>query len=69
MRDEVVTIDDVSHGGFGFRSIRRYQMGSCIKVALPYSRGMADVFVGAVITHRSDTGAGNLFRYGVAGLQ
>jgi len=64
--EEIVTTEDVSRGGFSFRSVRRYDTGALINVALPYARGDMNIFVAAVIAHRQAISGQNIMRYGLA---
>ncbi len=51
--DEIVTSENVSPGGICLRSIRRYQPGTLVEVAFPYTPGGAKVFVAARIVHET----------------
>ncbi len=51
--DEIVTSENVSPGGICVRSIRRYQPGTMVEVAFPYTPGGAKVFVAARIVHEN----------------
>lgn len=47
--DEVVTAENISPGGLSIRSIKRYREGAQVEVALPYTKGGANIFVAARI--------------------
>ena len=47
--DDVVTTEDVSRGGFRFKSPKRYPIGATIEAALPYARKGGSIFVVAHI--------------------
>ncbi len=65
-QDEVVGTENVSRGGFCFKSPREYVQGSKIDVALPYTPGPANIFVpGRIVRSRAIRSAA-LFEYGVA---
>jgi len=64
---EIVACDDISRGGLSFRSHNRYQKGTHIEVAVPYSsKGSGNIFVAARIVHVEPLG--KLFRHGAAYL-
>ncbi len=52
--EEVVATENVSRGGFRFRSHRHYREGWIIEAALPYSRGAANIFTPAQIVYASE---------------
>lgn len=49
--EEIVTCDDVSRGGMQFKTRKKYQVGDRIEVAIPYSRGAANIYVSARVAH------------------
>lgn len=63
--DEVLETADVSRGGFGFETERRYRKGSHVEVAIPYKAGAANIFVPAKIANVRRQKSGKR-RYGVA---
>jgi len=63
--EEVIETSDVSRGGFGFQSERRYRKGSHVEVAIPYKAGAANIFVPAKIANVRRQKDGRR-RYGVA---
>jgi hypothetical protein len=64
--DEIVTCEDISRGGLGFRSIRQYSEKAMIEVAVPYAAGAVAIFVPAQITNVRKLEGGALYRYGAA---
>jgi hypothetical protein len=64
--EEIVATENLSRGGFSFRSPKRYGIGSLIDVALPYTRGGANIFVAARIEHGDEQPGQNFVVYGVA---
>jgi len=63
--EEIVPCEDMSRGGFSFRSERHYSVETAIEAAVPYEPGMS-IFVSAQIANVSELKGGKLFRYGVA---
>ena len=64
---EIVSCDDISRGGLCFRSQNRYEKGTHIEVAVPYSaKGSGNIFVPARVVHVEMFG--KLFRHGAAYL-
>jgi hypothetical protein len=64
--EEIVECDNISKGGFSFRSQKHYTKDSMIEVSLPYSPGSPAIFVSADIKHVEELPGGDLFRYGAA---
>jgi len=64
--EEVVVTDNVSRGGFRFRSKKHYAEGWLIEVALPYSPGGANIFAPARIMYAEELGTSGESVYGVA---
>ncbi len=64
--DDVVICEDMSRGGFCFRSSKRYHVNSFIEVAVPYSAGAPSIFVPAEIVYVLDLPEKGLFRCGAA---
>jgi hypothetical protein len=64
--DELATTENVSRGGFRFRSRRRYVPGTIIEAALPYTAGAANIFAPAEIVHADQTPVGELYAHGTA---
>lgn len=66
--EDVVECEDMSRGGFGFRSSRQYPEETMIEVAIPYTPGGTSIFVPARIANVRELQPGKLFRYGAAYL-
>jgi hypothetical protein len=64
--NEIVVCEDMSRGGFCFRSSRRYSEEAMIEVAVPYAPGAVAIFVPAQIANVRKLQEGNLYRYGAA---
>jgi hypothetical protein len=64
--EEIVECDNISKGGFSFRSQKHYSKDSTIQVSLPYSPGSPGIFVFADIKHVEELPGGSRFRYGAA---
>jgi len=67
--DEVLEIHDVSRGGFGFRTQKYLPPGTKIEAAIPYSPGMANIFVPAEIVRQRHIEAEYIYEYGAAYLK
>ena len=63
---EIVTCENLSRGGFCFRSSKRYVEKSMVEVALPYSEGEQAIFFKARIVWVVELPAEKLFRCGAA---
>jgi hypothetical protein len=63
--DEIVECEDVSRGGFRFKSHKPYSEGAWIEAAVPYGSSSVSPFVAARIAYRQDLSDGT-FRHGVA---
>jgi hypothetical protein len=63
--ETVVECEDVSRGGFRFKSRRAFPEGARIEVAVPYAKSSNNIFVGARIAYAQPL-SGGFFRYGVA---
>lgn len=66
LEDDVVEIENVSRGGFGFKSSKRYPKGSRIDVAMPYSPKGANIFVPARVAFVKEMPAQGVSLYGIA---
>ena len=62
--EDVVECEDLSRGGFSFKSQRTYFAGMPIEAAVPYAKGSVNIFVPARISYRQQLSAG-LYKYGV----
>ena len=66
--EEVVPTDNVSQGGFRFKSCKDYPVGTLIEAALPYVFGAANIFTPGRIAYREEQRAEGTIAYGVAYL-
>lgn len=64
--DEVTLTDNVSSGGFRFKSKRRYTVGAVMAAALPYTPNTPNVFSPIRIVYAEVLLAEGSFAYGVA---
>jgi hypothetical protein len=64
--EEIVACEDMSRGGFSFRSSREYPEETLIEVALPYTAGQVAIFVPAQIGNVRKLQGGKTNRYGAA---
>ena len=64
--DEIAVTENVSRGGFRFRSFKDYPIASLIEVALPYVPGAANIFAPARIVYREDHPTQETRAYGAA---
>jgi hypothetical protein len=64
--DEVVVTENVSRGGFRFKSSRDYPIASLIEAALPYVAGAANIFAPARIVYREEHPTHEMRAYGAA---
>ena len=67
--EEVAVTDNVSPGGFRFRSRRNYRLGAILTAALPYTPGTANVFSPIRIIYSEKLPAEGSFAYGIAYVQ
>jgi hypothetical protein len=64
--DEVLEINDVARGGVSFKTRKYLAPGTKIEIAVPYSKGMANIFVPAEIVRLKAIPDKNLYEYGAA---
>jgi hypothetical protein len=64
--EEVVVTENVSRGGFRFRSKKHYAEGWLFEVALPYTPGGPNIFAAARIMYTEELGMSGESVYGVA---
>jgi hypothetical protein len=64
--EELVATENVSRGGFCFRSPKYYPEGSLVEVAVPYTQGAGNIFVPATIEHAEHLPAVGVTLYGVS---
>jgi hypothetical protein len=67
-REEVVVCEDMSRGGFRFRSRKQYAEDIRIEAAVPYVRSSVNIFVPARIVYRQELSDGSR-RHGVTYLK
>lgn len=63
--DDVVSCEDLSRGGFCFKSRRLYSANAHVEVAAPYSPGSQNIFVAARIVYVQELKEEKVFRCGV----
>lgn len=64
--EDVRTTENVSRGGFCFKSNRQYHSGSEFEVAVPYDESSANIFVPARIVHGTPLTEESLHKYGAS---
>jgi hypothetical protein len=62
--DELAVCEDISPIGMCFRSKRRFDVGSLIDVAVPYSPDSANIFLPARVVYSEEIPKAGLFRHG-----
>lgn len=62
--DELAVCEDISPIGMCFRSKRRYEPGTAVEVAVPYSPDTANIFLPARIVYSEEMSKAGLFRHG-----
>jgi len=62
--EEIVEVKDLSRGGLSFVSSKAYIEGSRIEVAVPYSKGKANIFVAARINRAQQVSGKDVMKYG-----
>jgi hypothetical protein len=63
--EEVVECENVSRGGFCFKSREIYRAGTTIEAAVPYAKSNVNIFVAARIAYQQGL-SGGFYRHGVA---
>jgi len=63
---EIATTENVSRGGFRFKTEKDLPIGTIIEVALPYSPGASNIFTPARIVHKELGIGAKTFAYGVS---
>lgn len=64
--NDVVQLEDISRGGFGFRSRNRYHRDQQVEAATNYQKNGPNIFVPVRITSAGKPGADGTARYGAA---
>jgi hypothetical protein len=67
--DEVVPTENVSKGGFGFKSTHKYGVGAIVEVCVPYADGSGNIFNIAKIAGARPLLKEGTMAYGVAYLK
>lgn len=67
--EEMAVCENVSRQGVAFRSRNRYKEGAQVEVAVPYTPGMANVFVPAIVIHVRSLPTAGLYRHGAKYLR
>ena len=62
----IATTENVSRGGFRFKSRLKYPMGTSVEAALPYTPGAANIFVPANIVYVDEKPTDEMYSHGVA---
>src|SRR6185437_13831579 len=68
-KEEMAVCENVSRQGIAFRTRNKYEEGSRVEVAVPYTPGMANVFVPAVVVHVRPVPTAGLYRHGAKYLR
>jgi hypothetical protein len=63
--EKVVECEDVSRGGFRFKSRKAYPTGMRIEAAVPYAKSSVNIFVTVRIVYQQEL-SGGFYRHGVA---
>ena len=63
-QEEVVACEDMSRGGFRFKSRKEYAKGVQVEAAVPYMQSIVNIFVSAQIVYHQELSAGS-HRHGV----
>ena len=64
--EEVVPTRNISRGGINFKSVRQYETGDRVEVAVPYAHNSGNIFVPARIAYHQPGREQRLHQYGVA---
>ena len=68
-KEEMAVCENVSRQGIAFRTRNKYEEGARVEVAVPYTPGMANVFVPAVVIHVRPVPTAGLYRHGAKYLR
>ena len=68
-KEEMAVCENVSRQGIAFRTRNKYEEGARVEVAVPYTPGMANVFVPAVVVHVRPVPTAGLYRHGAKYLR
>ena len=64
--EEVVPTRNISRGGVNFKSVRQYESGDQVEIAVPYAANSGNIFVPARVAYHQPGRAQRLHQYGVA---
>lgn len=65
-QEEVAVCEDLSKGGLSFRSRNKYEEGSRVEVAVPFTPGSGAIFVPIRIVFSQTLASAGLYRHGAA---
>jgi hypothetical protein len=65
-QEEVAVCEDLSKGGLSFRSRNKYEEGSRVEVAVPFTPGSGAIFVPVRIVFSQAIASAGLYRHGAA---
>jgi hypothetical protein len=66
---ELAVCENMSRGGLCFRTRRRFQENDILEVAVPFTKGAANIFVPARVVYVQDVPSAGLHRHGAAYLR
>jgi len=66
---ELAVCENMSRGGLCFRTRRRYQESDILEVAVPFTKGAANIFVPARVVYVQEVPGAGLHRHGAAYLR
>ena len=66
---ELAVCENMSRGGLCFRTRRRYSENDILEVAVPYTKGAANIFVPARVIYVQEVPSAGLHRHGAAYLR
>lgn len=67
--EEMAVCENVSRQGIAFRTRNKYKEGLQVEIAVPYTPGIANVFVPAVVVHVRAMPTAGLYRHGARYLR
>ena len=67
--EEVLATSDISTGGLAVRSTKKYAKGTLLKVAFPFERGGANIFILSKVVRVSPTEKPSITLYGIQYLR
>jgi len=67
--EEMAVCENVSQQGVAFRTRNKYREGAQVEIAVPYTPGMGNVFVPAVVVHVRALPTAGLYRHGARYLR